>query len=466
MPDGGAPLDPNRFDALARALAAPHTRRRALRAGAGAALAALGLARGGPAAAGQDKKPLCHFTGSASNPWQVINVAEPAWQTHYDHGDHDYFNCCDDAACAIAGQTCGGGGVEGQCGAPALCQNVVCTPLDQCHDAGACDPATGLCSNPRKANSTPCSADNDACTLDTCQNGACIAGAPKDCTTDPELNDQCNTGVCNPATGTCEKTPKPEGTPCDDGNACTIDACAGGACAGTPIDCDDHNACTIDACDEESGCVHTEVDCDDFNACTLDSCDPDLGCVYTEIDCDGDPCTEMDCDDHDACTIDSCDEFTGCVHTPKVCDDGIVCTVDSCNPTTGCVHTPVADFCEIQRPVLRPPLRSHPRLRPRPEGLRRRQPLHHRHLRRRELRPHAPQPLHRQPPLHRRHLRPGRRRADLHVPKRVRPDQLRPPRLLPDRVVRPHPRLPHRASRRPVPRTPPRRFVPGPRMHR
>ena len=29
---------------------------------------------------------------------------------------------------------------------------VVCTPSDQCHDAGVCDPGTGVCSDPPKAD--------------------------------------------------------------------------------------------------------------------------------------------------------------------------------------------------------------------------------------------------------------------------------------------------------------------------
>lgn len=55
-----------------------------------------------------------------------------------------------------------------------LCSNVVCTASDQCHDTGVCNPTTGECSNPVKANGVPCN-DGNACTLgDVCDNGNCV----------------------------------------------------------------------------------------------------------------------------------------------------------------------------------------------------------------------------------------------------------------------------------------------------
>src|SRR5207247_1138426 len=40
----------------------------------------------------------------------------------------------------------------GTCGGTA----VVCTALDECHQAGTCAPATGMCSNPASPMGTPC----------------------------------------------------------------------------------------------------------------------------------------------------------------------------------------------------------------------------------------------------------------------------------------------------------------------
>jgi len=56
---------------------------------------------------------------------------------------------------------------------------VVCAPIDSCHDAGVCDLGTGACSNPAKADGTPCD-DGSGCTdNDACSAGACTGdGVP------------------------------------------------------------------------------------------------------------------------------------------------------------------------------------------------------------------------------------------------------------------------------------------------
>src|SRR5262249_31497514 len=130
-------------------------------------------------------------------------------------------SCADGDACNGA-ETCDG---HGTCtaGSP-----VVCTALDACHDAGACDPATGACSNPPKPDGTLCN-DANACTqIDACASGICVGTAPVLCT----ALDQCHqVGACDPATGVCSNPPALDGTTCNDGNACTqTDRCAAGAC--------------------------------------------------------------------------------------------------------------------------------------------------------------------------------------------------------------------------------------------
>jgi hypothetical protein len=53
-------------------------------------------------------------------------------------------------------------------------------------------------------------------------------------------------------------------------------------CQHIPVDCDDGDACTDDACDPVTGnCVHTPIDCDDGDPNTTDSCDPEVGCIHT-----------------------------------------------------------------------------------------------------------------------------------------------------------------------------------------
>jgi Tol biopolymer transport system component len=111
------------------------------------------------------------------------------------------------------------------------CAGVVCTALDQCHDAGTCEPATGACSSPAKADGATC-ADGDACTqTDTCQAGACTGSSPVVCT----ATDQCHdAGTCDPQSGACSSPAKTDGAACADGDACTpTDACLAGTCVGS-----------------------------------------------------------------------------------------------------------------------------------------------------------------------------------------------------------------------------------------
>ncbi len=107
---------------------------------------------------------------------------------------------------------------------------VLCAPADQCHQAAACDAATGACSVLSRADGTGCD-DGDACTLsDTCQDGVCVGDSPVVCAPP----DQCHqAAACDPATGACDYPDQPDGTVCDDQALCAQgDACVAGACVG------------------------------------------------------------------------------------------------------------------------------------------------------------------------------------------------------------------------------------------
>lgn len=69
--------------------------------------------------------------------------------------------------------------------------------------------------------------------------------------------DPCTADACDPLTGTCWE-PEPAGTSCEE-DACTVGhTCqAGGQCTGFVPTCDDGDACTWDACDPATGCVST-----------------------------------------------------------------------------------------------------------------------------------------------------------------------------------------------------------------
>ena len=90
----------------------------------------------------------------------------------------------------------------------------------------------------------------------------------------------CTDDAC--VSGSCEYTDS--SAACDDGDACTTgDACAGGACVGAPVPCDDGDLCTADAC-SGGACQYTPTACDDGDACTTDSCDSGAGgCVNDPI---------------------------------------------------------------------------------------------------------------------------------------------------------------------------------------
>lgn len=87
------------------------------------------------------------------------------------------------------------------------------------------------CESSVPPDGTPCD-DGNPCTEDDIYLGGFCGGTPKNCVA---LNDDCNRGVCDFDTGECIQAPRPEGTPCDDGNPATVsDRCdEKGTCRGT-----------------------------------------------------------------------------------------------------------------------------------------------------------------------------------------------------------------------------------------
>ena len=127
------------------------------------------------------------------------------------------------------------------------------TDDDVCKEAGACNPSTGTCALVPKADGTPCD-DGNACTQsDVCLAGACTGQNPVVC----EALDQCHAvGTCNATTGVCSNPERPDGSSCQDGDACTLrDECAGGVCVGSdPVVCSSSNPCVESAaCDPTNG---------------------------------------------------------------------------------------------------------------------------------------------------------------------------------------------------------------------
>src|SRR5262249_20764081 len=113
---------------------------------------------------------------------------------------------------------------------------VVCASPDERREGDDCRPASGPCPKPAKANGSACN-DGNACTQsDTCEAGACVGTNPIVC----GALDQCHeAGVCDPASGICSNPGKVNGSACNDGDACSqTDTCQAGVCTGTnPVVC-------------------------------------------------------------------------------------------------------------------------------------------------------------------------------------------------------------------------------------
>lgn len=205
------------------------------------------------------------------------------------------------------------------------------------------------------ANGNPCDGE------ERCVDHVCAPGNPIACADDDD--DVCDgVSTCDPSSGLCLVGPALE---CgDDDDPCNgVERCDPvlGCVTGPVPDCDDGIACTDDACVARMGCEHVPVDerCDAAmggvcgpGGCRYDSCtlgvtciaeDPcfvarceESSCVYEPIVCSGGQeccagaCVAAGCDDGNECTDDHCGRRRGCLHEPRVgsCSDGNGCTLN------------------------------------------------------------------------------------------------------------------------------------------
>jgi len=138
---------------------------------------------------------------------------------------------------------------------------------------------------------------------------------------------------------------KPNGTACNDLNACTTgDKCQSGVCVGTSPNVNDNNACTADSYNPTTcAVVHTKL----TNACCAN------GVVITTNLCctNGTPKTNGTfCNDGNACTqTDSCQAGVCVGSNPVVCTASDQChTAGTCNTSTGACSNPTktnGTFC-------------------------------------------------------------------------------------------------------------------------
>jgi hypothetical protein len=244
---------------------------------------------------------------------------------------------CDDGNPCTTNDTCA---ADGQCrGTP-----VVCTAKDSCHDAGVCSQETGQCSHPSRPDGSGCNGGDACSTGDTCQAGRCVAGEAVVC----DAQDECHVaGVCDPATGTCSNRNAPDGTGCGDDNACTTgDTCQAGVCRpGAPVTCPSPEVCQQSvSCNPQSGA------CDTTNKPDGTLCGANTACAH-DI-CQSGQCVRdvpkpagTACNDATSCTqSDACDGAGSCIGgNPVTCPPGDTCHgTATCDAATGlCGPNPI-----------------------------------------------------------------------------------------------------------------------------
>ena len=167
---------------------------------------------------------------------------------------------CDDCSCAAP---CEGPGQPGNpscdCCAVRSCGEV--TPgcgIGECLNGSYCDECQ--CYAPWSQISQTCCATAPCAGVDLSDDG-----------------NPCTLDTCDVATGMVVHEPYPDGTPCDDGKACTItDVCLGGTCQGA-VNCPRDQQCDEAGNCASTRCLDAPVRCDDHDDCTADTCTPGNG---------------------------------------------------------------------------------------------------------------------------------------------------------------------------------------------
>ncbi len=244
---------------------------------------------------------------------------------------------CDD------GNTVGGDGCSATClretGEP-------CTDDDQCE--GVCDETTMTC-EPANVCGNGVTEGVEACDDGNTTNGdgcssTCRRENGQPCTDD----NQCQSGVCDDTSMTCEpantcgNSALEAGEACDDGNTANGDGCSSTCRRENGQPCTDDNQCQSGVCDDTSMtcepanvCGNNTIEageaCDDGNTTNGD------GCSSTCRRENGQPCT-----DDNQCQSGVCDDTSmtcepanvcgnGALDTGEACDDGNVVSGDGCS---------------------------------------------------------------------------------------------------------------------------------------
>ena len=260
---------------------------------------------------------------------------------------------CKDKACAAgAAKNCSDNNIctndscnkaSGACGY-ALADGVTCTDGNACTNPDKCLAAKCVAGAAKVCN------DNQQCTADSCNTttGNCtfapIIGCGGNCAKNsdcPSDGNPCTNEICDALSKKCATTLATDGTPCDDGSACTaLESCLKGKCTGGKVtSCDDANACTADVClPQTGGCAHNNQAgaCQDGNACTNN----DL-CVQGTCQ----PGAAVACNDNNPCTTDSCDKVTGKCSNTAIVGCAATCAIDKDCPASS--DPCIVNFCDL-----------------------------------------------------------------------------------------------------------------------
>ncbi|RKH38994.1 hypothetical protein D7Y23_37170 [Corallococcus sp. AB050B] len=187
---------------------------------------------------------------------------------------------CDDGDACTRNERCVGQGSEARCEPEST--KTCPQPGGACQPRQECRPDTGLCETVSSPAGQACDDGNKCTSEDKCDASGTCSGTPKSCTT----TEQClaSQGTCNVDTGTCEFTPLPNTTACQDNDKCTEpDLCNGnGQCVGKP------KVCTPPVCQKVKQVCSATSDCEfepDVNGlCTTSGgvpgvCQADLTCT-------------------------------------------------------------------------------------------------------------------------------------------------------------------------------------------
>src|SRR5262249_28159333 len=128
---------------------------------------------------------------------------------------------------------------------------VTCPDDGNACSSDACDGA-GACLHPNKADGTSCGA-GQVCGAGSCAAQCFIGGVLYAAGTVNPANPCLS---CTPATSTTAWSNRVNGTPCDDGNACTSsDVCTAGTCGGTAYTCTPTSCQASSTCNGNGGCT-------------------------------------------------------------------------------------------------------------------------------------------------------------------------------------------------------------------